>query len=212
MTSQPTDLEPARSGRGRPRRPGARVAILNASLELLAEHGFQATTMDAIAERAGVGKNTIYRRWCSKNELIVDALGELTAELDLEVQEDADVRSLLLTHVRHLIHFFEDPLPGRLLPGLLGELQRNPAFAEAYSERVVRPRRGPIVDLVTHALERGELRPGIDPDLIADLLVGPPFFRLILSFGLPGVPADYAERLVDTIWRGLAASETSHAE
>jgi len=169
---------------------------------VLAERGFQAATMDAIATHAGVGKNTIYRRWRSKEELIADALRELTAEL--EPKADGDLHALLLEHLRDLERVFEDPLLGRLLPGLLGELQSNPEFAAAWADRVVRPRRQEIVELLTRALERRELREGTDPEAIADLLVGPTFLRHVFPFGLPDVPPGYAAGLLDAIWRGIA--------
>jgi AcrR family transcriptional regulator len=196
-----TEIEPP-NRRGRPRRAAARKAIVDATLELVAERGFQATTMDEIAARAGVGKNTIYRRWASKEELIADAIGDLTAELD--VDEGDDLYSRLLERIRDFVHVFADPLLGRILPGLLGELQRNPEFALVYAERVVRPRHEAIIELLRRARDRGELRAGADPELIADLLVGPPLLRLVFPFGLPDVPTRYAEELLGTIWAGIA--------
>jgi AcrR family transcriptional regulator len=191
----------ARPRRGRPPRAASRAAILDATLELLAERGFQAATMDAIAERAGVGKNSIYRRWPSKDELVADAIRELTAELD--VQQDGELYERLLDRVRDFVHVFADPLVGRLLPGLLGELERNPAFARVYAERVVRPRYDEIIGLLRCAVESGELRAGSDPELIADLLIGPPLLRLRFPFGLPELPDRYAERVLETIWTGV---------
>ena len=173
-----------------------------ATLELLAERGFQATTMDAIAERAGVSKNTIYRRWSSKETLIADALRELTAQA--EVVGEGEVHALLLEHVRDVARLLDDPLVGRLLPGLLGELQRNPAFAEAYAERVVRPRRQAIIELLKRAIEEGELRADTRPDEIADLLIGPLLLRHLFAVGLPRRPRRYPERLLETIWAGIA--------
>ena len=110
-----------------------------ATLELLAERGFQETTMEAIAASAGVGKNTIYRRWASKEDLIADAIRELSAELDVE--EEGDVRTLLLERLNEFAHVFADPRLGRILPGRLGELERNPAFAAVYAERTVEEER-----------------------------------------------------------------------
>ncbi|HEV2902184.1 MAG TPA: TetR/AcrR family transcriptional regulator [Gaiellaceae bacterium] len=189
-----------RRPRGRPRRAAARREIVAATLELLAERGFQTATMEAIAGRAGVGKNTIYRRWASKEELIADALGDLTAEA--EIEED-DVRAALVAHVREFTRIFADPLLGRILPGLLGELHSNPEFAEVWAERVVQPRREAIVDLLRSAVERGELRDGLDLEAITDLLVGPPFVRSTFPFGLPELTAEYAEDLVQIVWGGL---------
>ncbi len=191
--------------RGRPRRAEASTTILRAALELLAERGFRAATMDAIAERAGVGKNTIYRRWCSKDELILDALSDLTSELELRQGEDAaDVYDLLLDHVDAAERLFGGSLASKLLPGLLGELQRNEAFADAYAERVVKPLRGPIVALLTEARERGELRPDADAELIADLLVGAGFLRMVFPFGRESAAQPDPKAVLDTIWRGVA--------
>ena len=198
----PAETEKARRPRGRPRRKSARPAIIEATLELLAERGFQDATMEAIAARAGVGKNTIYRRWCSKEELVADAIQDLSAELD--VLEGENIYAILLHQVRDVIRLFADPLGGRILPSLLGELHRNPQFAAAWGERVVRPRRQAIDDLLRQALERGELRQGTDPDLIADLLVSPPFVRVLFPFGLADAPKLYAEELLEAIWHGIA--------
>jgi AcrR family transcriptional regulator len=187
--------------RGRPRRASARPAIVDATLELLAERGFQAATIEAIAARAEVGRNTIYRRWSSKEELIADALHELTAELD--VHEGEDLYGLLLDWIQDFARVFADPLFGRIFPAVLGELQQNPDFARVYSERVVRPRYDTLLQLLRQALERGELRRDADVEQIADLLAGPPFVRM-LPVGLPPVTDHYAEELLETIWRGIA--------
>ena len=199
-----TDLEAPRRP-GRPRDAGARRAILDATLELLAERGFHATTMDAIAERAGVGKNTIYRRWPAKDDLIVDAFAHFTAVLKLNAGPSDDVYSRLLEYSRSLARLNADPLASRLIPGLLGELQRDPAFAEAYAERVVGPLRDPIVALLELARERGELRADADPDQIADMLLGPGFVRMLFAFALPETKPTYADDLLDAIWYGVAA-------
>ena len=198
----PVETQDTPRPRGRPRRANARPAIIEATLELLAERGFQAATLEAIAARAGVGKNTIYRRWCSKEELVADAIHDLSAELD--VLEGEDIYAVLLHQIHEVIRLFADPLGGRILPGLLGELHRNPEFAAAWGERVVRPRRQAIDELLRQAIERGELRQGVDPDLIADLLVSPPFVRVLFPFGLTKAPKLYAEELLEAIWHGIA--------
>jgi AcrR family transcriptional regulator len=174
--------------RGRPRQASAGKAIVDATLE-------------AIAERAGVGRNTIYRRWTSKEELIVDALQELVVELDF--QEDGDVYSLLLEWIRDFVRVFGDPLYGRILPVVLGELQRNPDFARVYSEQIVQPRYNALLEFLEAAVERGELHPEANPEQIVDLLAAPPFVRA-LPVGLPPFSESYAEDLLEAIWRGIA--------
>jgi AcrR family transcriptional regulator len=193
--------------RGRPRRAETGQAIVDATLALLAECGFQATTVDAIADRAGVAKNTIYRRWDSKDELIADALDQLTRP-ELDVTESASVYEILREHARDLARVLADPLVRRILPDLLGELQRNRAFAVTFAERLLRPRRTAMVDSLRRAVERGELRRDADVELIADLLGGPPFVRVLLPFDVPQMTEHDADVLVDTIWNGLASPRT----
>jgi AcrR family transcriptional regulator len=199
-----SNLEPPRSP-GRPRDAGAREAILDATLELLAERGFHATTMDAIAERAGVGKNTIYRRWSAKADLFIDAFLHFTADLELRAGPGEDVYPHLVEYIRSVMRFYSDTLASRLIPGLLGELQRDPAFADAYAKRVVGPLRQPIVAALELARDRGELRADADPDQVADMLVGPGFLRMLFAFALPKTKHTYPDTLVAVIWRGVAA-------
>ena len=199
MSSQGTQT--GRRAPGRPRRPATDDAITRAARDLLAERGFQAATIEAIAERAGVGRNTIYRRWRSKEELIADALRELT--VDFDARPEGDLYSLLVNWLRDFSRVFSDPLLGPLFAGVLGELQRNPVFADVYADRVVRPRRQALVRRLTDAKKTGELRADVDPEYVADLLGGPLLLRL-LPLGLPPLRERYAEDLLETVWRGIA--------
>lgn len=135
--------------------------------------------------------------------MIADAVHELSADLD--VHEGDDLHALILDWVRDFVRLFADPVFGRILPSVLGELQRNPAFAQLYAERVVRPRYNTLVSVLTQAIERGELRQDVNVEQVADLVSGAPFVRL-LPVGLPPVTEGYAEELLDTIWRGIAPS------
>jgi AcrR family transcriptional regulator len=200
--SRPASNPAAQTRRpGRPRRPTTDDAITRATLDLLAERGFPAATIEAISLRAGVGRNTIYRRWRSKEELVADALRELTT--DFGAWRDEDLHSLLLHWLRDFARTFSDPLLGRLLAGVLGELQRNPVFADVYADRVVRPRRQALLERLTEAQDRGELRSDVDLNQVADLLSGPLLLRL-LPLGLPPLDETYVEDLLDTLWRGIA--------
>jgi hypothetical protein len=133
--------------------------------------------------------------------LIADALRELTTDFDLF--EADDLYALLLEWLRDFARTFSDPLHGRLLASVFGELQRNPEFAAVYADRVVRPRRQALLERLTEARERGELRPDVDLDHIADVLGGPLVLRL-LPLGLPPLSETYAEDLLGTVWHGIA--------
>src|SRR5215510_11370680 len=118
MPRQATEAEAAEPRKpGRPRRRSTQDAITKATRDLLAERGFQEATIEAIALRAGVGRNTIYRRWPSKEELIADSLRELTTDFDLYAADD--LYSLLLNWLRDFAAF-SDPQHARLLAGVLG--------------------------------------------------------------------------------------------
>ena len=174
---------------------------MQATLDLLAKGGFDATTMDEIAASAGVGKNTIYRRWSSKEELVIDAVRSLTAAADPEDHED--VRELLRAQIRATQQTFDDPRTGRVLPVVLGELHRNPELAAAWTERVIGPRRRTLVKRVRSAVERGELRRGTDPNLVADLVLGPLLLRFLFTTAPRRSSPRYADMLLEAIWDGI---------
>lgn len=200
LTRSGTDSQTRRRP-GRPRHRATDDAIIRAALDLLAERGFQGATIEGIADRAGVGRNTIYRRWASKEELVADALRGVTidfAELKAEALHD-----MLLIWIRDFASTISDPLYGRLLSGVLGELQRNPVFARVYAERVVEPRRTALLERLAEARDCGEIRAETNIELVADI-VGGPLILHVLPLGLPAVGDRYPEQLVETIWSGIA--------
>ena len=201
MPHTASDTQAASRRPGRPRRRSTQDAITRAALDLLANRGFPAATIEAIALRAGVGRNTIYRRWRSKEELIADALRELTSDFD--PSGDEDLYSALLSWLGDFARTFSDPLLGPLFASVLGELQRNPVFADVYADRVVRPRRQALLERHTRARERGELRSDLDLEHVADLLGGALVLR-VLPLGLAPLSETYAEELLETLWRGIA--------
>ena len=95
---------------GRPRSAQAHKAIIDATLELLAEEGFQGLSIEAVAAKAGVGKTTIYRRWSSKDELVMDAIREV--QIDLPVIDTGNFRNDLTTLLKTAYQgFMTHPYP-----------------------------------------------------------------------------------------------------
>ena len=182
--------------------------MIRATLDLIAEVGFASTTIDAIAERAGIGRATIYRRWSSKEDLFVDAIDQLTSASGMAIIADQSremgTRDWLLAQARASMRSLSEPIVKNVLPPLLGELPRNPRLAKAWEERVVRPRQAALRQRLLAAIEDGTLKSTADPDLLADLLVAPFFFHVVSPFGHPPVTDSYPEKLVDVIWTGLA--------
>jgi AcrR family transcriptional regulator len=182
---------------GRPRSEEAHQAILDATLELLAEVGFSALTVEGVASRAGVGKATIYRRWASKLPLVVEAFGGLPA------LEDADTGSLerdLKTMLRAYLELFHKTPLGTVLPSLAGERAHNAELSKIF-DPVMRGRRQPLVRALQRAAARGEVPRDLDLELAADLVVGPIAVRLFFT-GRPLHP-DMVDPIVDLALAGL---------
>ncbi|MCP3983125.1 MAG: TetR/AcrR family transcriptional regulator [bacterium] len=184
---------------GRPRSEEAHQAILTATLDLLSEVGFSALTVEGVAHRAGVGKATIYRRWPSKLPLVVEAFGELPAFEDVDSGSlEGDLKAMLK---RFLESFVATPL-ATAYPSLAAERAHNPDLGELL-DPMLRRRRQPLARAFERARERGELAPGVDADLAADLVVGPIAVRLFFR-GMQVHP-DMVEPMVDLALRGLVS-------
>jgi AcrR family transcriptional regulator len=164
---------------GRPRSEEAHRAILSATLGLLVEVGYSALTVEGIAQRAGVGKATIYRRWPSKLPLVIEAFGDLPAfeEADTGTLE-GDLDRILRSYVRV---YNTTPL-GAVVPSLAGELPHNPELMDLFAP-VVKERRQPLIRALERAAQRGEIAPDTDLDLAADLIVGPMTVRVFFTPG-----------------------------
>jgi AcrR family transcriptional regulator len=167
------------SSAGRPRSEEAHQAILNATLELLVEVGFSALTVEGVASRAGVGKATIYRRWPSKLPLVVEAFGQLPGFEDVDTGDLAgDLKKML----RGYLDVFNSTPLSAVLPSLAGERTHNPELSQLF-EPVSKDRRRPLVKAFERAVARGEVAPGLDLDLAADLVVGPIAVALFFKGG-----------------------------
>jgi AcrR family transcriptional regulator len=154
---------------GRPRSEEAHQAILDATLELLIEVGFSALTVEGVAQRAGVGKATIYRRWASKLPLVVEAFGKLPGFEAVDTGRlDADLKATLKAYLQ----VFHSTSLGAVFPSLVGERAHNPELSKLL-EPVTASRRAPFVEIFERARERGEIADDVDVNLAADLVVGP---------------------------------------
>lgn len=187
---------------GRPREQRADDAIVAAVLEVLTEAGFSGFTIDAVAQRAGVGKATIYRRWDGKEQLILDALS--AGRLEVIEPDTGHLRSDLVTYYLPLAESDAQQGAVRLMPALAAEAAINAELAERL-RAFVSDRRGPVAHILRRAQGRGELAADTDIDLAIDLLTGPIMYRLYFSGGV--VDPAMIERLVDHVLRALAVPE-----
>jgi AcrR family transcriptional regulator len=176
MTSDVTAETPQR---GRPRSERARKAILDAASELLLARGLSAVSMDAVAERAGVSKATIYRWWPTKETLALDALYTEWAAARPHPRDTGSLRGDLLSLLRPWARLAGSRPYGRVVAALLTEAQTDPVFAAEYRERFVEPRRQQARDIFRRAIERGEIPADTKVEVALDLLYGPLYHRLL---------------------------------
>lgn len=185
---------------GRPRSEQANQAILQAVLELVAERGYQGLTMEAIAERAGVGKATLYRRWSSPDAVLEAASEAFVREIG--VPDTGTIRGDLLALLHGAIQVYRG-LPGRVMPGLVSAMAQNPRLASSVREGFLASRRAALRAVVERGIRRGELRPDTDVEITLDLVGGPLMYRLLVTGG--PVDDSVAETVVDSVLTGIAA-------
>jgi AcrR family transcriptional regulator len=196
-----TEVLPAGRHLGRPRDPAADRAILEATIELLAEEGFGRLSIEGIAARAGVGKTTVYRRWPSKVSLVVDAIAHLKAPSNVAITDDMTTAAALELRLLEFIRATRPSSSGKIMAALVGEMCRNHELAHAVRSALITRRRDEVTRLLERGIERGELRPGIDLELVSDLLGGPIVMRVLLT-GSPIGPA-VARAIVATVLEGV---------
>jgi AcrR family transcriptional regulator len=193
---------PAARTPGRPRSAEAEKAILDAALAAFIEHGYKGMSVEAVAELAGVGKTTIYRRWPSKQELVVAALDTLLEDLHPTVTGDTEAD--LVTVVGRAHDFITRTKAGEVLPRMIGEVAAGTPLGRAYFDKVMRPRLGELARILEDGKARGELRSDVDVDLALAAVIGSMMF-LRLSRMLPKTKGTLPDRLIAQLLDGLRA-------
>ena len=160
------------STRGRPRSEEANRAITSAALEVLAEDGIAAFSMEAVAHRAGVGKSTIYRRFAGAHDLLADALSTLNDGL-VEPPEHASTHDALVTIVEAIRVRAVEGATDRCLPQLLSQAHDNPDLFEIYYDRVVAVRRARARRVIERGVARGDIRGDVDVELLVSMFTAP---------------------------------------
>ena len=194
----------AQRGPGRPRSVEADRAILDAALTLLADVGPTALSVEEVASLAGVGKTTIYRRFATKDDLIVASLASLNESLPA-LPPEGSVSERLVVMLTGWWSQQEDGNPsGQLFHRVLAHAKRNPQMFCAFYDQVIEPRRDLYRSVVRHGVETGELRADTDVELMTTLIISSTVYTLQMRASgrdaSPGAgPADF----VDAILRGF---------
>ena len=193
------DDEDGRRGPGRPRDEAVGPAILAAARKLVVEHGYEAVTTRMIADAAGAGKQTIYRRWPSKAELVLDAfLAYAEAEVDLPRCGSVPVRERVAGFLRRTFDALAETGPA--VRSLMATAQHDEAFRTSFRTRFIAPRRRALIRLLTAAAADGLLPPDADVEAAAIALYGAVWYRLLLDEPMDDA---FPERLAILIVEGL---------
>ena len=156
-------------------------------------------TMDAVAVRAGVAKTTIYRRWDSKEAMVVDAVRRMAAPTS--AIDTGSLRGDLEALAGQMVMVLAGTSAGRVIPAVVGALSHNAELAAAFRSSFVSERRAILAEIARRAKERGEIAAGVDTTLLPELLAGPLFMRLLVT----GDPIDeaFVRRLLDRVLAAL---------
>ena len=186
---------------GRPLDEHASTEILGAAVAVLAEEGFAGVTVDTVATRAGVSKATIYRRWSTKEALLLEAASCLSGAPD-DLPDTGSLRGDLSALYQGFLPALIDGIPGQMLPQMVAEGTRNPEIRALLAD-FADSRRARWRTVLDRASTRGELVDGVDTEVVVDCLTGPLFTRLLVT-GRPLTPA-LAEQVLDVVLGGIAA-------
>jgi AcrR family transcriptional regulator len=184
---------------GRPRDPRVDAAVREAAVQLLIEDGYQATSIQAIARRAGVSAPTVYRRWANKAEIIEEAV--FPTPFIEPTETTGDLRRDLATYCRGIIEHLGDPAVRAAIPGLLTEYQTDPKMWQRLLRRSVTPMR----EAFAAFLVRTDRRPVGSVDALFDVMIGSLFVRAI-NTGASG-----ADEFADEVAAIVAAALGEHS-
>lgn len=183
----------------RTRSADAHRRVVNAALELFAERGIDATSMDAIADASGVSKATIYKHWPEKDTLCLEILGHLHG-LDEEppVFNSGDLRADLIAQLNYQPGAHLRQMKERIMPHFIAYSARNREFGEQWRERVLERPRVQLKDMLKRGMAQRKLAKTLDLDVGIALLIGPMIYRHVFVNRFGGkLPSDLASHVVD---------------
>ncbi|MEU7755571.1 TetR/AcrR family transcriptional regulator [Micromonospora sp. NPDC049171] len=207
--------KPSRA-RGRPRKSEVDRALLAATVQLLAEGlTLDALSFGKIADRAGVSKATIYRRWRDKRGLLEAALKDLERRPVRPLPRAGCAHDDLVMTLRQIRQWLHESPEAQIMPQLVGEIRRNPRLVENYFVRILQTERHRLRQILDHGVATGDFRRDLDTELVSRMLYGMlmvDMWRLFQPGPPEAVPAvDETERAVRELTRGLLSTQVGPA-
>jgi AcrR family transcriptional regulator len=196
LTSEPE----ARPVRGRPRSEDSHEAVLGAVLDILDKEGYGAVTIEGVARQAGVGKQTIYRWWKSKAEMVLEAYANHSASklpMPDKGHVTADLESFFCGAFKRL-----NDISGPTMRGLMADAVYDPEFLEILRDVLIAKRRDALMQVLERGVARGDLRADADLVVMTDLLLGAVWYRLLVQHAK--LDSRFAKQLVNDCLNGFA--------
>jgi AcrR family transcriptional regulator len=196
-----------------PRTPSASAhqKVLDATLELVADRGLDATSMDAIAHRSGVSKATIYKHWADKDALLLEVLAEMSGLNSRPAFDSGNTKADIVGVLAYKPEENSE-LRERIMPHLVAYSTRNVKFGHTWRQMVMEPPRRELRRLLQQGIAQGELDAGLDMELALALLIGPIIYSYVFLSRRPedkfqgpdsAERSRFAEGVVDTFWRAF---------
>lgn len=166
--------------RGRKRSEQTRLAILTAAYELTTEVGYQAVTIEGISARAGAGKQTVYRWWPTKADVLLEALA-IKADLKVSTADQGSFETELAVFLRDSAALMVHPGVVTVLRSLMGEAQQDPDFRHRFQDGFLTKRRAALESIVERAAARGDKPPHLTAAFAADVVFGLIWYRILAT-------------------------------
>lgn len=192
--------------RGRPRSPVVHDAILSATRALLIENGYAEISMDRVASEAGVGKQTLYRRWASKAPLVGAAVMDAyRRDEPFALPDTGDVAEDVRSWLRAYSGFVAAPPNTALVRALAAAAAEDPQDGEALYQQLTKPQHDAITERLRRGVDAGQVRADADLEAFADALIGATLYRILTGTGMAGDQAfTRSDGVVDALINGCA--------
>lgn len=192
--------------RGRPRSESCHAKILDATVEMMEEDLYDGLTIEGVAERAGVSKQTIYKWWPTKSRLAMEACLS-RSQRDIVDPDTGSVEEDLRAFLTRTCLALGNGRWGFAVASVIGAAQANSEVAREFREGFIEKRRSVGARLLERGVERGEVRKNLDIPLTLDLMYGPIWYRLLLR----NAPLDaaFARGIVNKLWPAIRAFDVA---
>ncbi len=198
----------AGQGQAPARHTGTRERALSAAAEILRRDGYSRLTMERLAAESGIAKTTLYRRWATKAALCMELYLNVAAR-ELQDPDTGDIANDLRHIINTVVHLQTRTVAGPAFIGLIAEAQSNPESSASFLAEFAERRREITRRVLRRAIDRGEIRPDTDIDLVIDALGGATTFRLLQ--GHAPLSRKFADALVNLVLSGCRTPQRERA-